>query len=61
MKKKADKKWPEHSFSVGNLVYMKLQPYVQTSVVHRANQKAGIKYFGPFPVLQLVSSVVYKL
>jgi hypothetical protein len=31
MKKKADKKWPEHSFSVGNLVYMKLQPYVQTS------------------------------
>jgi hypothetical protein len=42
MKKKADKKWPEHSFSVGNLVYMKLQPYVQTSVVHRANQKLGL-------------------
>jgi hypothetical protein len=37
MKKQADKRRSEHAFSVGDLVYMKLQPYVQSSVVHRAN------------------------
>jgi ribosomal protein L21E len=51
MKKQAYKKRFEHSFSVGDLVYMKLQPYIQSSVVHRANQKLGFKYFGPFPIL----------
>jgi hypothetical protein len=51
MKKQADKKRFEHSFSVGDLVYMKLQPYIQSSVVHMANQKLGFKYFGPFLIL----------
>jgi hypothetical protein len=61
MKKQADKKQFEHSFSVGDLVYMKQQPYIQSSVVHRANQKLEFKYFGPFPILQRVGSMVYKL
>jgi hypothetical protein len=40
---------------------MKLQPCVQSFVVHRANQKSGFKYFGPYPVLQRVGSMTYKL
>jgi hypothetical protein len=32
MKKQADKHRQERSFEIGDLVYLKLQPYVQTSL-----------------------------
>lgn len=47
MKQQADKGRIEREFSVGDLVYVKLQPYVQTSVATRANHKLSFKYFGP--------------
>jgi hypothetical protein len=37
MKLQADKHRTERSFEVGTWVYVKLQPYVQTSVAARAN------------------------
>lgn len=37
MKAQADKNRTERSFTVGDWVYAKLQPYVQTSVAPRAN------------------------
>ena len=46
---------------MGDMVYLKLQPYVQTSVVVRANHKLVYKYFGPFEILQRVGNVAYKL
>ena len=46
---------------VGDQVYLKLQPYVQTSVANRSSQKLGFKYFGPYTVLQRVGQVSYKL
>jgi hypothetical protein len=61
MKKQTDKKRSERSFSVSDLVYMKLQLYVQSSVLHKVNQKLGFKYFGPFCVLEQVGSVAYRL
>jgi hypothetical protein len=61
MKKQANKRQPERSFSVGDMVYMQLQPYIHSSVVHKANQKVGFMYFGPFPILQRVGLVAYKL
>lgn len=61
MKQQADKGRIEREFSVGDSVYVKLQPYVQTSVATRANHKLSFKYFGPFPIVQRVGKVAYKL
>lgn len=60
MKRQADKGRSEHSFNVGNSVFLKLQP-VQTSLASRANQKLSFKFFGPFCVIERIGSVAYKL
>ena len=42
-------------------MYLKLQPYIQSSVAPRSNQKLSFRYFGPFQILQRVGKVAYKL
>ncbi|KAJ1256973.1 hypothetical protein BS78_K256300 [Paspalum vaginatum] len=61
IKKQADKSRSERQFSVGDWVFLKLQPYVQSSLAPRANQKLAFKFFGPFQILQKHGSVAYKL
>jgi len=61
MKRQADKKRSERHFQVGDLVFVKLQPYVQTTLSHRTNQKLGFKFFGQFKVLAKVGLVAYTL
>lgn len=61
MKKYADKNRTFWEFKQGDMVFLKLQPYIQASVAPRANHKLMFKYYGPFPVLARVSETSYKL
>jgi hypothetical protein len=40
---------------------MKLQPYIQSSVSTRSNQKLAFKFFGPFSIIDKIGSIAYKL
>lgn len=61
MKKNADKNRSLREFSVGYMVFLKLQPYIQASVAPRANHKLLFKYYGPFRVLAKISNTAYRL
>jgi hypothetical protein len=60
-KHQADKLRTERQFQVGQLVFVKLQPYVQASLAQRVNQKLAYRYFGPFLILQRIGQAAYKL
>lgn len=60
-KHQADKHWSERGFQIGDMVFLKLQPYVQSSIHKRANHKLSFKYFGPYEVLEKIGSVAYRL
>lgn len=61
MKAQSDKHRTERSFSVGDQVFLKLQPYIQKSVAPRANHKLAYKFFGPYTILERVGEVAYCL
>ncbi|WVZ95473.1 hypothetical protein U9M48_041234 [Paspalum notatum var. saurae] len=61
MKKQADKGRSEREFQVSEWVFLKLQPYVESSLAPRANQKLAFKFFGPYQILARVGKVAYKL
>lgn len=43
------------------MAFLKLQPYIQTSVAKRANHKLAFRYYGPFQVIDKVNDVAYRL
>jgi len=61
MKCQADKHRSERHFAVGDWVFLKLQPYVQSSLATRANQKLSFRFFGPYKIVAKIGAAAYKL
>ena len=61
MKKYADQHCSERHFEVNDWVFVKLQPYIQSSLSQCANQKLAFKFFGPYRVVARVGTMAYQL
>ncbi|XP_044500293.1 uncharacterized protein LOC123221524 [Mangifera indica] len=61
MKKIADKSRRELEFSVGDQVFLKLQPYRFRSLATKPNEKLSPRFYGPFQIEERIGSVAYKL
>ena len=61
MKQQVDQHWFERTFQVGDMVFLCLHPYKQSSMKLKGHQKLAPKFYGPYKVLQKIGSVSYKL
>ena len=61
MKHLADKRRTDREFQVGDFMYVKQQPYRQHSLRSSSCQKLSPGYFGPFPVVERIGKVAYRL
>lgn len=57
----ADKHISGRTFAVGDIVYLKMQPYRETTLGLRKILKVAYKFYGPFGVIQYIGQVAYKL
>ncbi|KAF7112459.1 hypothetical protein RHSIM_RhsimUnG0227300 [Rhododendron simsii] len=61
MKHYADKGRSEREFTVGDWVFLRLQPYKQVTVALHKNMKLAPRFYGPYQVLERVGTVGYRL
>eukprot|EP00253_Pinus_taeda_P030421 PITA_30421 len=61
MKQQVDLHRSERQFQEGDQVFLRLQPYKQTSLKDNGCQKLSPKFYGPYQVLQHIGEVAYKL
>ena len=57
----ADRHRIERSFEVGDLVYLRLQPYMQSSLKKKGAEKLKPHFYGPYKVVWKVGEVSYEL
>ena len=61
MKQYADQHHSEHTFQVGDMVFIHLQRYKQSSVKDKGHQTLTPNISSPYLVLQKIGYVAYKL
>jgi hypothetical protein len=57
----ADKNRVERSFEVGDLVYLRLQPYRQSSIKKNGVEKLKPHFYGPYRVSRRIGEVAYEV
>jgi hypothetical protein len=60
-KVQADKHRVERTFEVGDLVYLRLQPYRQASIKRSGAEKLQPRFFGPYRINRKIGAVAYEL
>ncbi|XP_038719862.1 uncharacterized protein LOC120012501 [Tripterygium wilfordii] len=61
MKSKVEQRRREVVFDVGDMVFLKLQPYRQSTVSFWSSLKLAPRYFGPYPIMEHIGVVAYRL
>ena len=61
MKQQADQHHSEHTFQVGDMVFLCLQRYKQSSLKDKGNQMLDPNISCPYTILQKIGYVAYKL
>ena len=61
MQQRTNLHWCELELAVGDIVFVRLQPYRQTSVAKRCSNKLAKRYYGPFSITKRVGPVAYRL
>lgn len=61
MKVYADQHRTDRHYKVGDMVYIRIQPYRQNAFGIRGSLKLRSKYYGPFKILECIGEVAYKL
>ncbi len=56
-----DQHWIERSFEVGDMVYLRLQPYRQSSLKKSGPEKLKPRFYGPYRVSPKVGEVAYEI
>ncbi|KAI5416668.1 hypothetical protein KIW84_041625, partial [Lathyrus oleraceus] len=61
MRNQANKHRREVEYEVGDMVFLKIQPYKLKKLAKRVNQKLSPRFYGPYEILQKLGAVAYKL
>jgi hypothetical protein len=56
-----DKHRIEHNFEVGDLVFLRLQPYKQSSLKKSGAEKLKPRFYGPYRIMRRVGEVAFEL
>lgn len=61
MKQQVDQHQSKRSFEVGDLVFLRLQPYKKTSLKDHSHHELTPRFYGPYQILQCIATVAYML
>jgi hypothetical protein len=57
----ADIHWIEHNFDVGDFLFLRFQPYRQSSMKNIGAMNLKPRFYGPYRIMHRVSEVSYEL